>query len=292
MNNGTVAIRMRPLNSKESSSDRRVWRVLSKYNSVTQTTETGKPLPERINGRTFFTFDKTFSEDTNTTAVYGNVAQGIVQSVMGGLNGTIFAYGQTSSGKTFTMQGGGSSDRGTDGIIHMAAKDIFDCISSHESDRIFLIRVSFIEIYNEEVRDLLVSGSTHERVLQIREDPRRGVFVDANEIIVTSYDSLLDALFAGEKNRQVASTGMNERSSRSHTIFRITVESRQRTDSGDESEDEDNIGRASSSKTTDEDDGAVLVATLNLVDLAGSESVRHTGATGKIQKEGGKINQR
>ena len=286
---------MRPLNSKESTIDRQVWRVLSKYNSVTQTTDTGQPLSERVNGRTFFTYDKTFAENTNTLAVYNNIAQGIVHSVMGGLNGTIFAYGQTSSGKTFTMQGGGNSDRTTEGITHMAAKDIFDCISKHESDRVFLIRVSFIEIYNEEVRDLLVSGnnaSCHDRVLQIREDPRRGVFVDANETIVTSYDSLLDALFAGEKNRQVASTGMNERSSRSHTIFRVTVESRQRPDSGNESEGEESIESMSNAKKSDQDDGAVLVATLNLVDLAGSESVRHTGATGKTQKEGGKINQR
>jgi len=304
---------MRPLNTKESSSssstnERRCWRVLTKYNSITQTTNEGKPLPERINGRTFFTFDRAFAEKSNTGAVYEDVAKNIVHSVMGGLNGTIFAYGQTSSGKTYTMQGGGSADRSTEGIVHMAAKDIFHYIhkstaqnQSQGHSKVYLIRVSFIEIYNEEVRDLLVTkGSGEDASLQIREDPRRGVFVDANEMIATSYDSLLDALFAGEKNRQVASTGMNERSSRSHTIFRITVESRNHSSKcKDEDDDQDkdvsmkmNDGDEQKDDDGDDDGGAVLVATLNLVDLAGSESVRHTGATGKTQKEGGKINQR
>ena len=173
----------------------------------------------------------------------------------------------------------------------MATHDIFDYIAKEERDRVYLVRVSYIEIYNEEVRDLLVSGSHIDRVLQIREDPRRGVFVDANESIVTNYDSLLDALFAGEKNREVASTGMNERSSRSHTIFRVTVESRERKTNDDSDSERDDESIASTKKMNDSD-GAVLVSTLNLVDLAGSESVRHTGATGKTQKEGGKINQR
>jgi len=145
---------------------------------------------------------------------------GLVDSVLIGLNGTIFAYGQTSSGKTFTMQGSGGyggmkneegkRGSGVPGIVHMAARDVFDYIDN-ESDRVFLVRVSFIEIYNEEVRDLLVSGSKGDNVLSIREDPQRGVFVNSNESIVTDFESLLDTLFAGEKNRMVASTGMNER---------------------------------------------------------------------------------
>jgi centromeric protein E len=275
---------MRPLNAKESTDESatsalasRVWRVLPQYNSVTQTTNTGQPLPERVTGRTFFSFDRTFGEDATTQNVYDGVAKNIVQSVVTGLNGTIFAYGQTSSGKTFTMQGSGSIDEGRraggGGVVHMAAMDIFGHIQN-TPDRIFLVRTSFIEIYNEEVRDLLGGNA----VLQVREDPRKGVFVNANEEIVTDFESLLRILFAGEKNRAVAATGMNERSSRSHTIFRITIESRQTTDG--------NEGDSSS------DEGAVLISTLNLVDLAGSESVRHTGATGERQKEGAKINQR
>ena len=271
-----VAIRMRPLNSRESGSSsspdsaststtksNRVWRVLQKYNSVAQCTPSGKPLPERIVNRNFFTYDKTFGESSTTRQVYDDVAKGIVQSVSDGLNGTIFAYGQTSSGKTFTMQGSGSLEEGSinssnsnnnnnstttnGGIVHMAASDIFNHIEK-ESQRVFLVRVSFIEIYNEEVRDLLVTtsggsgggenGSSGGATLNIREDKQRGVFVNSNETIVTSIDGLLSVLFAGEKNRHVGSTAMNERSSRSHTIFRITVESRL-NNSKDEDSDAD-----------------------------------------------------
>ena len=322
---------MRPLNSRESSAtspsennstndkssnphNHRVWRVLQKYNSVAQCTAAGKPLPERIVNRNFFTFDKTFGETSTTRQVYNDVAKGIVQSVCDGLNGTIFAYGQTSSGKTFTMQGCGSLDvpsnqnsGGGGGIVHMAASDIFNHIDK-DSQRVFLIRVSFIEIYNEEVRDLLVtSGSSGDNnnntthpPLTIREDKQRGVFVNSNETIVTSIDGLLGVLFAGEKNRHVGSTAMNERSSRSHTIFRITVESRRLND-GSNGNDVKEEEEEEYSDGDDDDarmggcggaarDGSVRVSTLNLVDLAGSESVRHTGATGDRQKEGVKIN--
>lgn len=273
---------MRPLNKNEGDRQR-IWKVLPKYNSITQTTNSGKPLGERVTGRTFFTFDKVFGEDVNTEAIYNNVAKGIISSVVSGLNGTIFAYGQTSSGKTYTMQGSGSIEDGASnsggGVVHMAANDIFSHIKS-QPDRIFLVRASFLEIYNEEVRDLL---SNSNQTLPIREDPRRGVFVQSQEEIVTDFESLLRILFRGEKSRQVASTGMNERSSRSHTIFRITIESREREVEGDaESEDENDVAAG----------GAVRISTLNLVDLAGSESVRHTGATGERQKEGGMINQR
>lgn len=275
----TVAIRMRPLNKTEGEKQR-IWKVLPKYNSVTQTTSTGKPLSERVTGRTFFTFDKVFGEDADTCQVYDCVVKGIVSSVVNGLNGTVFAYGQTSSGKTYTMQGSGTIQDGASsagGIVHMAARDIFTHIQA-QPDRMFLVRTSFLEIYNEEVRDLL---STSNQTLQIREDPRRGVFVQSQEEMVTDFESLLKMLFQGEKSRAVAATGMNERSSRSHTIFRITIESREKEERNDDD------GYSSSSG-----DGAVRVSTLNLVDLAGSESVRHTGATGDRQKEGGMINQR
>lgn len=283
---------MRPLNNNEGNY-RRIWKVLPKYHSVAQTTVEGKPLPDRVMGRNFFTFDKTFAEDSTTEQVYVNVAKPIVMSACSGLNGTIFAYGQTSSGKTFTMQGSGtiqqgSSSGGTGGIVHMAAADIFHHIQSHPN-RIFLVRASFLEIYNEEVRDLL---SDSNKTLSIREDPRRGVFVQSKEEIVTNMDALLELLFKGDKSRAFASTAMNERSSRSHTIFRITVESREKTTTaqeqdyrGNEEDDRDDDSQAESG-------GAVMVSTLNLVDLAGSESVRHTGATGDRQVEGGMINKR
>jgi centromeric protein E len=280
---------MRPLNQNEGS-HQRVWKVLPKYSSVSQTSRTGQPLPERITGRTFFTFDKTFGESVSTSEVYDSVAKDIVSSVVTGLNGTIFAYGQTSSGKTYTMQGSGSikeGSMGSGGVVHMAAMDIFNNISKAQ-DRIFLVRASFLEIYNEEVRDLLSDNSP---TLQIREDPRRGVFVQSREEIVTNFEALLGILFQGESNRAFASTAMNERSSRSHTIFRITIESRNKgvaVSTNGEGTDDNSVKE----NVTPDDDGAVLISTLNLVDLAGSESVRHTGATGERQKEGGMINTR
>jgi centromeric protein E len=180
-----------------------------------------------------------------------------------------------------TIAEGYTSDNiqnGSGGIVHMAANDIFAYIASCP-DRAFVVRASFLEIYNEEVRDLLQDYSNSNKVLQIREDPRRGVFVQSKEMIATDATSLLAVLWQGEKSRSFATTAMNERSSRSHTIFRITIESRSRIDDNDENENEDT-------------GGAIRVSTLNLVDLAGSESVRHTGATGDRQKEGGMINQR
>jgi len=269
-----------------------VWRLLQ-HNSITQCTSSGEPLPH--NRTTHFSFDKTFGERSTTREVYEQTSQGIVSSFVTGINGTIIAYGQTSSGKTFTMQGPGTLQDGSTatasssaafdngGIVHMAACDIFNHIEN-EPERIFLVRVSFIEIYNEEVRDLLVSGNSMETAkLEIREDKVSGVFVNSNETIITSMDSLMSALFAGEKNRTFAATAINERSSRSHTIFRITVEShlKHAKKDGENDDGEDDLVWAR---------GAVRVSTLNLVDLAGSESVRHTGATGDRQKEGGIIN--
>lgn len=286
----SVAIRMRPLNDREGEL-RRVWKVLPKSASVTQTTADGQPLSDKIMGRTFFKYDKTFPEKTSTKEVYDSVARGIVSSVVSGVNGTIFAYGQTSSGKTYTMQGSGTIAEGSagngGGVVHMAANDIFQHIQQ-ATDRIFLVRVSFLEIYNEEVRDLLDPSSN--KALPIREDPQRGVFVPSKEEIVTDMESLLQILFRGDKARAFAATGMNERSSRSHTIFRVTIESREKQaeNQDDEEEDDESIFAEDGGKKND----AVLISTLNLVDLAGSESVRHTGATGDRLKEGAMINQR
>ncbi|KAL3936098.1 MAG: hypothetical protein SGBAC_008517, partial [Bacillariaceae sp.] len=128
-----VAIRMRPLNDNEGAKQR-VWKVMSKNNAVFQTTRNGQPL-DRIPNKTYFNYNKTFGEEVVTAKVYDDVAKPIVTSVVNGLNGTIFAYGQTSSGKTYTMQGSGSIEDGSHtegGIVHMAARDIFSHIESHK----------------------------------------------------------------------------------------------------------------------------------------------------------------
>ncbi|KAL7569989.1 hypothetical protein ACA910_017038 [Epithemia clementina (nom. ined.)] len=277
-----VAVRMRPLNDTEEH-HKRVWEVFPQYSSVTQTTPEGRPLREKLIGRTFFTFDRTFSESNETRDVYSSMAKGIVRSVVAGLNGVIFTYGQTSSGKTYTMQGAGKPGK-DEGILQMAASDIFRLIEKTE-ERLFLVRVSFLEIYNEEIRDLLAKGK--EEKLAVREDPQRGFFVPSREEIVINMSALQNVLFQGNRKRSIAATAMNERSSRSHTVFRITVESRARDQVDCGTEQVNSPCKSANGRNND----AILVSTLDLVDLAGSESVRHTGAKGDRQKEGGMINQ-
>lgn len=117
-----------------------------------QTTPEGNPLPD-AKGSTFFTYDRIFDEDNSTQEVYEGVARELVHSVVRGMNSTIFAYGQTSSGKTFTMQGSDDVDA-SPGIVQMAARDLFNLMDATR-DRVFLMRVSYLEIYQEEIRDLL-----------------------------------------------------------------------------------------------------------------------------------------
>jgi centromeric protein E len=258
----SVAIRMRPLNDREiNGGQSSVFRV--KHNSVEQLTKEGQP----IEGQTY-NYNQVFGEAAGNKDVYTGIAKDVVKGVVGGINGTIFAYGQTSSGKTHTMLGGGNEP----GVLEMAATEIFERIAQCDN-REFLMRVSFVEIYNELIYDLLCD-SKDDALINIREDPRRGVYCEATEKIITDYESITKALHRGMSRRTVESTAMNETSSRSHSIFKLVVESRQKAAEGSE-----------------EPDGAVLVASLTLVDLAGSESVKHTQAAGQRAKEGGKINQ-
>lgn len=128
-----------------------------------QTSADGNPLPD-AKGSTFFTYDRIFDEDSSTKEVYEGVAREIVHSVVRGLNGTIFAYGQTSSGKTFTMQGGDNNQ--TPGIVQMAARDLFS-LMDQTPERQFLMRVSYLEIYQEDIRDLLNPESSKLQVWRL-----------------------------------------------------------------------------------------------------------------------------
>jgi centromeric protein E len=285
--NIAVCIRVRPLNERElRAQDAPALSLVPGLNAVALTDPaTGAPLAGKGN---VFQYDGIFDERADSRAIYARVARRIVRSTLSGINGTIFAYGQTSSGKTFTMQGddgalpfqsdGQHSDSSQSdsppapGILQLAVEDIFRYIESC-ADRDFLLRVSFLEIYNEVVRDLLRPSDTS---LKLREDPRKGVYVECTEEIITNCDDIVKLLQRGNANRTVGHTAMNDKSSRSHSVFRIVVESKQKSDSRRLSEEDVN--------------GAVLVASLNLVDLAGSESLRHTGAEGIRQREAGNIN--
>ncbi|KAF6147992.1 hypothetical protein GIB67_024167 [Kingdonia uniflora] len=181
--------------------------------------------------------------------------------------GTVFAYGQTNSGKTHTMRGSVVEP----GVIPLAVRDLFNMLQE-DADREFLLRMSYMEIYNEEINDLL---APEHRKLQIHEGLERGIFVAGlREEIVATPEQVIDFMNFGESHRHIGETNMNVYSSRSHTIFRMIIESRERTEEGD-------VGSSCD---------AVRVSVLNLVDLAGSERAAKTGAEGVRLKEGSHIN--
>mmetsp|Transcript_8679 Transcript_8679/g.36164 ORF Transcript_8679/g.36164 Transcript_8679/m.36164 type:complete len:1406 (+) Transcript_8679:84-4301(+) len=284
--NVSVAVRVRPLNSRELEHQAEsAW--LMEDQTITQQNAKGRPIGTR------YTFDHLFGPGCNTRSIYDDVAHDIIASAMEGFNGTIFAYGQTSSGKTHTMEG----DKKSPGIIPLAVRDIFTYIKNCP-DREFLLRVSYMEIYNENIRDLLQPGSGH---LKIHEAAKSGVFVAGlTEEIVATPEQVFQVLNEGHKHRTVASNKVNEHSSRSHSIFRMVIESRERSnDAENKSENANKGSRRSSvaagkerrkSTRTSLEGGAVKVSLLNLVDLAGSERVAYTSAEGKRLKEGCHIN--
>ncbi|GAB2233098.1 hypothetical protein Droror1_Dr00002313 [Drosera rotundifolia] len=208
-----------------------------------------------------YAYDRVFGPTTTTHHVYDVAAQQVVSGAMEGINGTIFAYGVTSSGKTHTMHG----DQRSPGIIPLAVKDAFSIIQEMPT-REFLLRVSYLEIYNEVVNDLLNPAGQN---LRIRED-HQGIFIEGiKEEVVLSPAHALSLIAAGEEHRHVGSTNFNLLSSRSHTIFTLTIES---SPCGEDIEGE-----------------AVNLSQLHLIDLAGSESSK-AETVGVRRKEGAYIN--
>lgn len=293
-----VVIRVRPLNERETnpamikpSMGVRCWKILHDHNAIAQTLNDGiTPVPDKVTGRAIFTFDKVFDERSETKDIYEFSAKTIVANAVKGRNGSIFAYGQTSSGKTYTMQGSRSISQGKEvgkeGFVHLAAADLFHEISNVH-DRDYKIFASVIEVYNDDVRDMLVdtTNTKNSNVLKIREDPQNGLFVNAIRVEANSLAKLLTILSSGEKNRIVAKTTLNKRSSRSHLIFSIMLVSKPTTSKN--SKDLNNRRKVIDMEMSQ-------VSTLNLIDLAGSESVRHRSAHSNEKRriEGGSINKR
>ncbi|KAJ8259643.1 hypothetical protein GJAV_G00171800 [Gymnothorax javanicus] len=213
-----------------------------------------------------FTFDGAYSTHQSTEQMYNEIAYPLVEGVTEGYNGTIFAYGQTGSGKSFTMQGV-ADPPAQRGIIPRAFEHIFESIQCAEDTK-FLVRASYLEIYNEEIRDLLGTETKHK--LELKEHPEHGVYVrDLSMHTVHSVGECERIMEQGWKNRSVGYTLMNKDSSRSHSIFSIHLEICNTDGSG---EDHLRAGK------------------LNLVDLAGSERQSKTGATGERLREATKIN--
>ncbi|KAI1779491.1 kinesin-domain-containing protein [Hypoxylon cercidicola] len=213
-------------------------------------------------------YDNVFTTHDDNSRVYDHSAKRLVRRVMEGYHGTVFAYGMTGTGKTFSMQGTASSP----GVIPLAITDIFSYIRETPS-REFLLRVSYLEIYNEKIHDLLsmssgngVGGNAQEEI-KLREDSKRGVYATPlKEEIVQSPTQLLRVIARGDQARRTASTQFNARSSRSHAVVQIVVESRERIPGGAGGEN----------KRSGILPGGVRVSTLSLIDLAGSEKAAET----------------
>jgi hypothetical protein len=255
-----VCIRVRPLNGKERREHQSfAWKLSSK--KLLQNDMTGgqgtKPAK--------FSFDKVFNPETSNEDIFDQIGFSSVKAAMNGYHGVIFAYGQTSSGKTYTIHGSEEDP----GMIPRSVEAMFEWIENTPS-RDFVMRISYLEIYNEVVNDLITPANSN---LKVREDATSGVFVEnLSESNVMSAEQVFALIAAGESHRHVGRTDYNEVSSRSHTIFRIYLESQ--------------------SCDPDAEDQSILSAILNLVDLAGSENTSKIGTSGGATrvKETGHIN--
>ncbi|EEE53520.1 hypothetical protein OsJ_36705 [Oryza sativa Japonica Group] len=265
-NNVQVVIRVRPLNNTE--------RNLHNYNrclkqeSAQSITWIGQPESR-------FTFDHVACEAVNQEVLFRVAGLPMVENCMAGYNSCIFAYGQTGSGKTYTMLGEiselevrPSQDRGmTPRIFEFLFARIRAEEESRRDEKLkYNCKCSFLEIYNEQITDLLDPSSTN---LPLREDIRNGVYVEnLTELEVGCVSDIIKLLMQGSANRKVAATNMNRESSRSHSVFTCIIESRWEKDSASN----------------------LRFARLNLVDLAGSERQRTSGAAGERLKEAANIN--
>ena len=259
-----------------------------------------KDVAKPVSGRHVFAFDSVFGEQATTQAVYQQIAQPVVQAVAAGQHGTVLAYGPTGSGKTYTMQGSSSSSGSGDsaeqqhaGVVQLAVADLLrQCPES-------VLEAQFFEVYNEQVRDLLLddekdsttpkrsnalarttSGMIRRKeeddpsFLTLRYNEADGTAsVPARSHCIQTVDDVVNLLQRGNRRRTSAATALNAQSSRSHAIFRLQLQTTRRRDNN--------------GATT-----VVQQSVLNLVDLAGSENSKQAGISGMQKRETGKINQR
>ncbi|KAH1078940.1 hypothetical protein GLYMA_19G213600v4 [Glycine max] len=216
-------------------------------------------------GRRSFNFNKIFGPSATQAEVFLDM-QPLVRSVLDGFNVCIFAYGQTGSGKTYTMTGPKEITEKSQGVNYRALSDLF-LIADQRRDTVhYDVSVQMIEIYNEQVRDLLVTDGTNKR-LEIRSSSQKGLSVpDASLVPVSSTIDVIELMNLGQRNRAVGATALNDRSSRSHSCLTVHVQGR------------------------DLASGAILRGCMHLVDLAGSERVDKSEATGDRLKEAQHIN--
>ncbi|KAD1742251.1 hypothetical protein E3N88_42367 [Mikania micrantha] len=256
--NVQVIIRVRPLSSSEMAVQGPSRCV--KQGSSQTITWTGPPEAR-------FTFDHVADEHVSQEMLFKVAGVPMVENCMGGYNSCMFAYGQTGSGKTHTMLGDIDGGSRRHSVNSGMTPRVFEYLEARREEKIqYTCKCSFLEIYNEQILDLLDPSSTN---LQIREDTKKGVYVDnLKEIEVTSARDVIQLLIQGAANRKVASTNMNCASSRSHSVFTCIIES----------------------KWLSQGVTHHRFARLNLVDLAGSERQKGSGAEGERLKEATNIN--
>lgn len=266
--NFRVVVRVRPISEAELASNcKRCVKIDSKsaINVFRHESQNGERPSTAAQNHYTFVYDRVFGEETAQRELYMAAVQPVVLSSLEGYNGSIIAYGQTGTGKTFTIEG--SSDGDNRGIIPLTADDIFQRIQDcSDTGSQYLVRVSFLQIYNEKIYDLL--SETSKDSLRIRETGDGGVFVDQlSEHVVKNKADIYQLLQTGKLQRTTNSTKMNRESSRSHAVFTIVIE---------------HSKLLAGSRV-------VTVAKLNLVDLAGSERFESIGSE-KQQRETQNIN--
>ncbi|XP_060678039.1 kinesin-like protein KIF3C isoform X2 [Hemiscyllium ocellatum] len=258
-----VVVRCRPMNGKEEAAGcERIVEMDVNLGQVSIRNPKGSPTELAKS----FRFDAVYESSCRQSELYDETVRPLVDSVLQGFNGTVFAYGQTGTGKTYTMQGVWAEPEKR-GIIPNSFEHIFTHISRSQ-DQQYLVRASYLEIYQEEIRDLL--NKDENKKLELKEKPETGVYIkDLSSFVTKNVKEIEHVMNVGNQTRSVASTNMNEYSSRSHAIFVVTVEC---SELGLDGENHIRVGK------------------LNLVDLAGSERQSKTGVQGERLKEATKIN--
>ncbi|KAL1352124.1 hypothetical protein HN51_016106 [Arachis hypogaea] len=278
--NVQVLLRCRPFSDDELRSNAPQVVTCNDYNREVAVSQNiaGKHI-DRV-----FTFDKVFGPNARQQDLYDQAIIPIVNEVLEGFNCTIFAYGQTGTGKTYTMEGeckrsksGPNGELPAEaGVIPRAVKQIFDTLESQNAE--YSVKVTFLELYNEEITDLLAPEELskvsledkQKKQLPLMEDGKGGVLVRGlEEEIVTSASEIFTLLERGSAKRRTAETLLNKQSSRSHSLFSITIHIKEATPEGEE---------------------LIKCGKLNLVDLAGSENISRSGAREGRAREAGEIN--
>ncbi|KAG1954053.1 kinesin-like protein KIF18A [Pimephales promelas] len=269
-----VVVRVRPLNDKEKDGNcKKVVHVVDHHMLVFDPKEEevtffrgqrvgNRDVRKRANKDLKFVFDSVFGEDSSQLEVFESTTKTIVDGVLNGYNCTVFAYGATGSGKTHTMLG--TSD--TPGVMFLTMKELFARMDLIKEDKVFNIAFSYLEVYNEQIRDLLTNSGP----LAVREDGSNGVVVQGLTLHQPkSAENILEALDYGNRNRTQHPTDMNASSSRSHAVFQIYLRQQDKTATLNPN---------------------VRVAKMSLIDLAGSERASATNTKGARLREGANIN--